>query len=217
MKIKATLAIAFTLGGLLTSTAAAGPSSDSSESGFNATAESHRARGPSVEIEDARGDVAKPKLDIQQVSVVNTPDQLKVRVHFPGVAKTYDFPLGYVSVWLDTDAGRKGPEFGHFMQFWSDYRFAQTRGWRELLSPEWSHSPDGRCVEYAGLTSDKRSRLRWFEYIVKKTDGCFEADAVRVAVSSVNEGENLPYRPYPHPYADHLGKQHSWSDWIPVS
>lgn len=137
-----------------------------------------------VDFEDARGDVAKPKLDIQHVSVVNTPDQLKVRVYLPGVTKTYDFPLGYVSVWLDTDASRKGPKFGHFMQFWSDYRFARTRGWRELLSPEWSHSPEGRCVEYAGLTSDKRSRLRWFEYIVKKSDGCFDADAVRVAAVS---------------------------------
>ena len=174
----------------------------------------HHVRSAGVNLSDPTGDVAKPELDIRRVRVVNTEDDLKVRVYFPGVAKTYDFPLGYISVWLDTDASRKGPEYGHFMQFWSDYRFAQTNGWRELPSPEWSHSPDGRCVAYAGVTSDRQSKLRWFDYIVRKTDGCFQATDVRVAVSTVNEGEEHPYRPYAHPYADHLGNKHSWSPWI---
>lgn len=206
MNIKSSLVLILALSGLV-APAAAEPAAQS-------PLVSPRA---SVDLVDARGDVAKPKLDIQQVQVVNTADQLKVRVNFPGVAKTYNFPLGYVSVWLDTDATRKGPEYGHFMQFWSDHRFAQTKGWRELLSPEWSHSPEGRCVEYAGLTSDKHSRLRWFEYIVQKTEGCFEAGDVRVAVTTVNEGENHPYRPFAHAYADHLGRRHAWSDWIPMS
>jgi hypothetical protein len=169
-----------------------------------------------TEFADPAGDVVKPKLDLQRVRVLNRADRLKVRVYFPGVARTYDFPLGYVSVYLDTDASRPGPEYGHFMQFWSDYRFAPTKGWRELPTPEWSHSPEGTCVEYAGLQSDKQSRLRWFEYVVQKTDGCFGADAVRVAVTAANEG-NSPRQPYATTYYDHLGARHAWTDWIPVT
>ena len=50
-----------------------------------------------------------------------------MKVFFPGVAKTFDFPLGAVSVFVDTDAHRAGPEYGHFMDFFSDYRFAADR------------------------------------------------------------------------------------------
>ena len=164
---------------------------------------------------DNSGDVRKPKLDIRDVTVVNGPDKLKIRVSFPGVAETYDFPTGAVIVYLDTDEQREGPEYGHFMDFWSDYRFAPTIDWMEQRVRAWSHSPEGRCVADAGVRSDKQSRLRWFEYIVVKRDGCFEAGAVRVAVSTVNTGELRPFREYRRPVWDHLGSRRAWTAWVP--
>ena len=166
---------------------------------------------------DKAGDVANRKLDIRQVKVVNTASRLKVKVYFPGVAKTYDFPLGAVSVFLDTDADRAGPEYGHFMDFFSDYRFAVTNHWRENPTPEWGHSPEGACVETAGVRSDRQSKLRWFQYIVRKTDGCFEAGAVRVAVTTINTGDLKPNVYYDRPFYDHLGAKHAWSQWVPVT
>ena len=168
-------------------------------------------------LKDKAGDVSNPKLDIRKVKVVNSPSRLKVKVFFPGVAKTFDFPLGAVSVFLDTDAHRPGPEYGHFMDFFSDYRFAVTDHWRENPTPEWGHSPEGACVETAGVRSDKESKLRWFEYVVRKTEGCFEAESVRVAVTTINTGDLKPTIYYDQPFFDHLGAKHSWSQWIPVA
>ena len=166
---------------------------------------------------DETAEVRKPKLDIREVSVSNRPDRLRVRVSFPGVAETYDFPTGAVMVYLDTDDSREGPEYGHFMDFWSDYRFAPTTGWMEQRVRAWSHSPDGRCVADAGVRSDKKSRLRWFEYVVVKRDGCFEADDVRVAVSTINTGELHPFREYRRPIWDHLTARRAWTPWVPES
>jgi hypothetical protein len=166
-------------------------------------------------FQDDTGDVAKPKLDIRSVRVVNKPGKLKVRVYFPGVAETYDFPLGAVSVFLDTDAAHRGPEYGHFMDFFSDYRFAETDGWREKPTAPWAHSPEGRCVATAGVQSDKKSKLRWFEYVVTKNRECFDADAVRVAVSTINEGDLQPTVRYRRPFYDHLVAKHAWTEWIP--
>jgi len=174
------------------------------------------ARAAQVVLEDARSDTPKPKLDIQRVRVVNKADVLKVRVSFPGVARTYDFPTGAVSVFVDTDSARPGAEYGHFMDFWSDYRFAHVEKWREQPTPEWGHSPEGRCVATAGVKSDKQSKLRWFEYVVTKSGDCFTADAVRVAVSTINTGDLDPYVEYPRPALDHLTAKHAWTDWIPV-
>ena len=128
---------------------------------------------------------------------------------FPGVETTYDFPLGAVSVFVDTDAHRAGPEYGHFMDFFSDYRFALTDHWRENPTPEWGHSPEGACVETAGVRSDKQSKLRWFQYIVRKTEGCFEAESVRVAVTTINTGDLKPITYYDRPFFDHLGAKHT--------
>ena len=168
-------------------------------------------------VYDETSDVANPKLDIRKVKVVNTTSRVKVKVFFPGVAKTYDFPLGAVSVFLDTEAQRAGPEYGHFMDFFSDYRFAVTDRWRENPTPEWGHSPEGACVETAGVRSDKQSKLRWFQYVVRKTEGCFEAEAVRVAVTTINTGDLKPTIYYDRPFYDHLSAKHAWSDWIPVA
>lgn len=182
------------------------------------TAVSEQARaGGVVTFTDASGDVRNRKLDIRTVTVRNTADALVVRVNLPGVRKTYDYPTGYISVHLDTDRAHRGPEYGHFMQFWSDYRFAETDGWRERTTDDWSHSPDGRCVADAGLRGDKAAKLRWFEYRVLKKDGCFEADAVRVAVTAVNDGENHPYVPHDRAFVDHLGARHAWTPWVPVT
>jgi len=164
---------------------------------------------------DEPADVRKPKLDIREVRVVNRADRLRVRVSFPGVAETYAFPTGAVIVHLDTDESRDGPEYGHFMDFWSDYRFAPTTDWAEQRVREWSHSPEGRCVADAGVRSDKQSRLRWFEYVVVKRDGCFEADEVRVAVSTINTGELRPFREYRRPVWDHLTARRAWTPWVP--
>jgi len=168
-------------------------------------------------FQDDTGDVAKAKLDIRKVRVVNKPEKLKVRVYFPGVAKTYDFPLGAVSVFLDTDAAHKGPEYGHFMDFFSDYRFAVTRGWHENPTAAWGHDPEGRCVATAGVKSDKQSKLRWFEYVVMKDSRCFDADAVRVAVTTINDGDLQPTIRYRHPFYDHLVAEHAWSEWVQES
>ena len=99
---------------------------------------------------DASGDVANAKLDIRTVSVKNTARKLVIRVTFPGNPRVFDFPTGNVSVFIDTDAARKGAEYGHFMEFWSDYRFAEVSKWREQPTPEWGHSPEGRCVGRRG-------------------------------------------------------------------
>ena len=49
---------------------------------------------------------------------------------------------------------------------------------------------------------------------MKKRAGCFEAGAVRIAVSTMNTGDLEPYVEYAKPYLDHLGKKHQWTDWI---
>lgn len=165
---------------------------------------------------DEVGEVRKSKLDIREVRVVNRPERLRVRVSFPGVAETYDFPTGAVMVYLDTDESRDGPEYGHFMDFWSDHRFAPTKDWTEQRVRAWSHSPEGRCVADAGVRSDQ-SRLRWFEYVVVKRDGCFEANDVRVAVSTINTGELRPFREYHRPVWDHLTSRRAWTPWVPES
>ncbi|QIG43069.1 hypothetical protein G5V58_10130 [Nocardioides anomalus] len=163
---------------------------------------------------DPAGDVANTKLDIRSVTVKNTAKKLVVRVAFPGNGKVYDFPTGNVSVWIDTDADRPGAEYGHFMEFWSDYRFAEVAKWREQPTPAWGHSPEGRCVTDAGLTHDRGHHLRWFQYVVVKRPGCFEADALRVAVSTMNTGDLQPTVVYEAPFLDHLGARHQWTPWI---
>lgn len=163
---------------------------------------------------DASGDVGNAKLDIQTVRVTNTVKKLVIRVTFPGNDRVFDFPTGNVSIFLDTDAERSGAEFGHFMEFWSDYRFAKVRGWKEKPTRAWGHSPEGRCVADAGIIHDKGHHLRWFQYVVRKRAGCFTADAVRVAVSTMNTGDTDPYVQYDRPYLDHLGARHAWTDWI---
>jgi hypothetical protein len=166
---------------------------------------------------DAAGDVGNDKLDIRTVTVKNTAKKLVVRVAFPGNNKVFDFPTGNVSVFIDTDASRKGAEYGHFMEFWSDYRFARVSKWREQPTSAWGHSPEGRCVADAGIIHDKGHHLRWFQYVVKKRSGCFETDAVRIAVSTMNTGDLDPYVEYPRPFLDHLGARHQWTDWISQS
>ena len=66
------------------------------------------------------------------------------------------------------------------------------------------------------LSSDKLSKLRWFEYVVAKAPDCFTAEAVRVAVSTINTGDLDPNVEYPKPVLDHLTARHAWTDWIPV-
>jgi hypothetical protein len=166
---------------------------------------------------DAAGDVNPSKLDIRNVTVTNTVKKLVIRVSFPGTVKTYDFPTGNVSIFIDTDATRKGAEFGHFMEFWSDYRFAVVSKWREQPTPAWGHSPEGRCVADAGIKHDKGHKLKWFQYIVQKRDGCFTAGAVRVAVQTMNTGDLEPYVEYDEPAEDFLGAKHQWTDWVAVS
>lgn len=168
-------------------------------------------------VADASDDVEDRTLDIRRVRVRNGPAGLAVRVSFPGVARTYDFPTGAISVWLDTDATRRGPEHGHFMDFWSDYRFAETSGWRERPTAAWGHSPEGRCVTTAGLRSDRRSRLRWFDFLVRKVPGCFDPTGpVRVAVTTINTGDLEPSVVHDPPQLDHLGGRHRWTPWVPV-
>lgn len=164
--------------------------------------------------EDAQGDVADTKLDIESVLVKNTAKKLVVRVTFPGNSKVYDFPTGNVSVFLDTDAARKGAEYGHFMEFWSEYRFAEVSAWREQPTDDWGHSPEGACVADAGVRHDKGHHLKWFTYVVKKRPGCFAAGAVRVAVSTTNTGDLEPYVEHPTPFVDHLGAKRQWTDWV---
>jgi len=182
-----------------------------------ATAPAHADVSSPATFTDASGDVRKPKLDIKRVTVKNTAKKLVVRVYFPGNPRVFDFPTGNVSVFIDTDASRKGAEYGHFMEFWSDYRFAKVKGWREKPSPAWSHSPEGRCVNDAGIVHDKGHHLRWFQYKVIKRDRCFTADAVRVAVSTMNTGDLDPYVEYARPYLDFLGRKHQWTDWVSPS
>jgi hypothetical protein len=166
---------------------------------------------------DASGDVANAKLDIRTVSVKNTARKLVVRVAFPGNPRVFDFPTGNVSVFIDTDPARKGAEYGHFMEFWSDYRFARVTKWREQPTPEWGHSPEGRCVADAGLVHDKGHHLKWFQYVVRKRAGCFTAGPVRVSVSTMNTGDLEPYVEYAEPYLDFLGGKHQWTDWVTQS
>jgi len=165
---------------------------------------------------DAAGDVRRSKLDIRTVKLKNKARKLVVRVTFPGNPRVFDFPTGNVSVFIDTDASRKGPEFGHFMEFWSDYRFAKVKRWKEKSTPAWGHSPEGRCVADAGVIHDKGHHLRWFQYVVKKRPGCFTAGAVRIAVSTMNTGDLQPYVEYARPSVDHLGARHKWTPWITV-
>lgn len=206
----------FRLAALLTTTAlAAGLVVASSAQSVTAPQSTATRSRSSATFVDQADDVRNPKLDIRRVTVVNRADELRVRVFFPGTAHSYEFPQGAVMVYLDTDVDHVGPEFGHFMDFWSDYRFAPTSGWAEQRVREWSHSPEGRCVADAGVKSDKQSRLRWFEYVVVKRDGCFQADAVRVAVSTINVGELSPYREYRRPIWDHLTGRRAWSAWVP--
>ena len=117
----------------------------------------------------------------------------------------------------DTDAHRAGPEYGHFMDFFSDYRLALTNHWRENPTPEWGHSPEGDCVATASVRSDKQSKLRWFQYVVLKSEGCFESEAVRVAVTTINTGDLKPTIYYDRPFYDHLGAKHAWSEWVLVA
>ena len=166
---------------------------------------------------DAAGDVANTKLDIRSVSVRNTAKKLVVRVSFPGNPRVFDFPTVNVSVFIDTDASRAGAEYGHFMGFWSDYRFAEVSTWREQPTPAWGHLPEGRCVAGAGVVHDQGHHLRWFQYVVKKRPGCFEADAVRVSVSTMNTGDLDPYVEYATPYLDYLAGKHAWTDWVTQS
>ncbi len=163
---------------------------------------------------DASGDVSNTKLDIRNVRVKNSAKKLVVRVTFPGNPRVFDFPTGNVSVFIDTDASRPGAEYGHFMEFWSDYRFAEVSKWREQPTPAWGHDPEGRCVADAGLMHDKGHHLKWFQYVVRKRPGCFTAGAVRVSVSTMNTGDLEPYVEYPKPVLDFLGKKRQWTDWV---
>jgi hypothetical protein len=61
------------------------------------------------------------------------------------------------------------------------------------------------------VRSDRKSRLKWFEYVVLKRDRCFQATSVRVAISTVNTGELKPYREYRKPVWDYLTDEHAWT------
>ena len=142
---------------------------------------------------DATGD-GSSALDLRSVRVKNTERRVVVRLELPGAAKA---PLGGVAVFLDTDPGRAGAEYGHFADFGSEYRFAPVRGWREQRMDD--------CAGDGRLRIDPT--LRTITFKATKRPGCLEGDSVRVAVMTVDDsgaGSQV----------DWLGSRRSFSEWV---
>jgi hypothetical protein len=163
--------------------------------------------GGTTTFTDPAGDAPRPELDLRKVTVTNTADAVTVTVRTPRLGHHLDEPDGYLQVFLDTDGARPGPEYGHLLELHGEHAFAPTSSrWRLLRPADWNPT-DGPCLEGGAVDHDLDPVRGRYTVTVEKRPGCFEAGAVRVAVTAANFGGGRTTY-------DHLGRRHSWSGWV---
>lgn len=147
---------------------------------------------------DARGDMLGHGADIWSVRVVND-DHVRVRVGHDDLVRTWRSGSS-LSVFLDTDRQRRGPELvlqGATYEG-ADYALLRADGWR----PASGQTAPLRCgyamaLDYARDTA-----------AVRIDRSCLKgADGIRVAVRTGGDLDN-------HTVVDWLGAPRAWTRWI---
>ena len=156
------------------------------------------AAADTVAFDDARGDMLGHGADIWSVRVVND-DHVRVRVGHDDLVRTWRSGSS-LSVFLDTDRQRRGPELvlqGATYEG-ADYALLRADGWR----PASGQTAPLRCgyamtLDYARDTA-----------AVRIDRSCLKgADGIRVAVRTGGDLDN-------HTVVDWLGAPRSWTRWI---
>lgn len=153
------------------------------------------ASAETARVVDALGDVAHP-VDISTVTVRHTDRAVVVRVRHEDLRRRGSAGL---SVFVDSDAARNGPEFvlGGGLFEGTDYLLTGARGWRS----------DNRVVECS-----YRMRVNWDRdlSVVRMDRGCFDdAERVRVAVRASGETE-----PGSTQWVTDWAGEARWGDWL---
>jgi hypothetical protein len=134
--------------------------------------------------------------DIRKVRVDHGDQQLRVRVKFPDLRKKADAGL---SIFIDKNAHRRGPEFGLGAPLFSggDYALMRMKRWR---------FGDGDRVE-----CDYDLRLRWKKDVLVFTAdrGCFgDAEELRVGMKMVDVADSS------HPVIDWMKGRREFTRWL---
>lgn len=140
---------------------------------------------------------ATPSLtDIRKVRVDHGDEQLQVRVNFPDLRKKAEAGL---SIFIDKNAQRRGPEFGLGAPLFSggDYALLRMKRWQ--------------FVGGARVECDYDLRLKWKKDVLVFTAerGCFgDAEELRVGMKMVDTADGS------HPVTDWMKGRREFTRWL---
>lgn len=152
------------------------------------------AHAQSLALDDG-ADAWPSPTDIRKVRVGHGTENVKVRTTFPDLMKNGHATL---TVFIDTDVDRRGPEYGVVLPLFSgsDYVLRRMRKWK----------PVGKPVD-----CDYRGRFAWKKDFVRvRFDrDCFhDADQVRVGLKMRDHFDAS------HPIIDWLKGHRRWTRWL---
>ena len=135
------------------------------------------------------GTTTPGSMDIHRVRVVNE-QRLTIRVVVDELQRRAG--QGSVEVWLDTDAGRSGPEFHIGSGLWdSDWQISRARGWRSTGFP-------------LACRIDQRLLFDRDKIVFRTSKGCLgRYGKVRASVTTRGGGE-----------VDHSPARHAFHPWV---
>ena len=173
-------------------------------SGIGAVALAGAAAADTTVFQDAKGDMSHGA-DIQRVRVVNE-DQVKIKVVHRDLVRSYKSGSS-ISVFIDTDRARKGPEFvflgGTFEG--SDYALLKADGWKRASD---------RQVPLRGGTYSMR--VNYVEDTATiRIDRAVLQDPGAVRVEVKTGGEMVPEGDEPATTeVDWLGQPRDFAPWV---
>ncbi|WP_205474548.1 hypothetical protein [Nocardioides sp. SYSU D00038] len=152
------------------------------------------ASAEQVVLDDPADATASPT-DIRRVSADHTAKELFVKVRFAALPKK---GASGISVYVDTDRARKGPELrlvgGLFDG--TDYQLVRVKAWKDASNPL-------SCPHIMRL--DRGTKQAKVRISAKCLGG---ADEVRVGVRMTDDSDGS------HPVTDWLKKPRGWTRWL---
>lgn len=144
---------------------------------------------------DDGADATGSLTDIRQVRVGHGTKKVKVRTTFPNLKKKGAATL---TVFIDTDVDRRGPEYGVTLPLFSgsDYVLLRMRNWKMVGGP---------------VDCSYRGTFDWADDFVRIrfNRACFEhADRVRVGLKMRDDADAS------HPIIDWLKGPRRWTRWL---
>ena len=149
-----------------------------------------------VVVQDG-ADATASLTDIRKVRIAHNEEQLKVRVNFPDLRKRANAGL---TIYIDKNADRRGPEFGIGIPLFSgaDYALARMKNWKFVEPPKF-------------VECDYDVDLKWKRDVVifRADRACFgDADELRVAMLMRDDHDSS------HVVRDWMIDRREYTDWL---